>query len=70
LLCQLSIEYQEILLTLRQVFFSANGIHRAFGLAKAAIYTFFGIDDQKVGSLVEAVYWTHLDAIGEFTAYA
>ena len=45
-------------------------IDRAFRLADPAIDAFVRVNDEHVLALVEAVHWTHFDAIHDFTANA
>jgi len=52
------------------VFFSNDGIDRAFGFAQRAIDALFWVDNEVVGAFVEAIHWAHFNTIGVFTSDA
>ena len=61
------IECGKFLLIFWQIIFKENGIDGALGHTERAIDTFLGINDKKIGPLVETVYRADLHAIGVFT---
>ncbi len=63
---QFRVEFEEVLLTWRNVVFREDGLNRALRFAKRAVDAFIGVDDEKVGPLVKAVHGAHLNAIGVF----
>jgi len=56
-------------LIFRQVIFGKNGFGRTLWLAKTAIYAFFRVNGQEIGTFVKTVYRAYLDAISVFAAY-
>jgi hypothetical protein len=63
---QLHVQFDEVQLVWRRVFFGVNGVDGAFGYADRAVDAFIGVDDEHVGAFAEAVDRAYIDAVGVF----
>lgn len=63
---QLGIQRGEMFLSRRNVILRVDGICRAFGLAQRTVNALVGINDKEVGTFVEAVDRTYLNAVHVF----
>jgi hypothetical protein len=53
-----------VALVFRHVFFSVNGVHRAFWNTNRAVNALVWVDGQKIGAFAEAVHGANVNAIG------
>ncbi len=66
---QLRVEVEVMPLMFRQIIFGEDCIHRALRFTKRAINTLVGVDDQHVGTFMEAIDRAHLHAVRVLALY-